>query len=205
MSEIVQYQDDFMSHPKMWAIPEEKKFLMFVDNNFSYDRQWFEWYLFLWNCKNEMKKQKFCSREAKMRAILTSCPHRRERHLQSAKPWQGGVRGLSLEIVDLAIFGHNFEISAYKTEHIAHLLKRAHGQLDRDNPHPHLPPWDEKKIMEQKSWQRALRALHEDYHQSWQNFKIAPIYLPTLRNTNLIVQSCDAITFSIKGQRPILL
>ena len=70
------------------------------------------------------------------------------------------------KIVDLAIFGHNFEISAYKTEHNAHLLKRAHGQLDRDNPHPHLAPWDEKKIMEQKSWQRALRALHEDYHQS---------------------------------------
>ena len=77
-----------------------------------------------------------------MRAsIRTNYPHRRERHLQSAKPWQGGVRGLSLEIVDLAIFGHNFEISAYKTEHIAHLLKRAHGQLDRDNPHHHLPPW----------------------------------------------------------------
>ena len=155
--------------------------------------------------KMKWKKQKFCSREAKMRAILTSCPHRRERHLQSAKPWQGGVRGLSLEIVDLAIFGHNFEISAHKTEHIAHLLKRAHGQLDRDNPHPHLPPWDEKKIMEQKSWQRALRALHEDYHQSWQNFKIAPIYLPSLRNTNLILQRCDAITFSIKGHRPILI
>ena len=145
MSEIVQYQDDFMSHPKMWAIPEEKKFLMFVDNNFSYDRQWFEWYLFLWNCKNEMKKQKFCSREAKMRAILTSCPHRRERHLQSAKPWQGGVRGLSLEIVDLAIFGHNFEISASKREHMAHPLQRAHEQLGKGNPHHHLPPFGMKK------------------------------------------------------------
>ena len=93
------------------------------------------------------------------------------------------------------------------------LEKEAHGSPSitgtwtaryRQSSSP-LPTLGWKKIIEEKSWQRALRALHEDYHQSWQNFKIAPIYLPTLRNTNLIVQSCDAITFSIKGHRPILI